>query len=48
MNPFVHLELNTGDVATARQFYQGLFDWKLREVPMGPPSAKQSRAKHQR
>jgi predicted enzyme related to lactoylglutathione lyase len=33
-NPFVHVELNTGDVARARQFYQGLFDWKLTDMAM--------------
>lgn len=35
-NPFVHLELATTDVAKAKKFYAGLFDWKLRDVPMGP------------
>jgi predicted enzyme related to lactoylglutathione lyase len=33
-NPFVHVELNTGDLARARQFYQGLFEWKLTDMPM--------------
>lgn len=35
-NPFVHVELNTSDVAKAKAFYGKLFDWKLEEVPMGP------------
>lgn len=35
-NPFVHVELNTSDVAKAKQFYGKLFDWKLEDVPMGP------------
>ena len=33
-NPFVHVELNTADVAKAKSFYGKLFDWKLEEVPM--------------
>ena len=32
-NPFVHVELATTDLATARAFYTGLFDWQLEEVP---------------
>ena len=32
-NPFVHVELATTDVAKARKFYTGLFDWELEEVP---------------
>jgi predicted enzyme related to lactoylglutathione lyase len=34
-NPFVHVELNTGDLAVARAFYKKLFDWKLEDMPMG-------------
>jgi predicted enzyme related to lactoylglutathione lyase len=34
-NPFVHVELNTQDVAKAKSFYQSLFDWKLNDVDMG-------------
>lgn len=34
-NPFVHVELNTGDVATAQKFYKALFDWKFREIEPG-------------
>ena len=33
-NPFVHVELNTGDLGAARSFYGRLFDWKLEDVPM--------------
>ena len=35
-NPFVHVELNTTDVAKAKAFYGKLFDWKLEDVNMGP------------
>lgn len=35
-NPFVHVELNTTDIDTAKTFYGALFDWKLEDVPMGP------------
>ena len=35
-NPFVHIELATDDVAKAKEFYNGLFDWGLEDVPMGP------------
>jgi predicted enzyme related to lactoylglutathione lyase len=35
-NPFVHVELNTTDLAAARSFYGNLFGWALTEVPMGP------------
>ena len=34
-NPFVHVELNTADVAKAKSFYQALFAWKLDDVDMG-------------
>jgi hypothetical protein len=33
-NPFVHIELNTTDLAKAKSFYKDLFDWKLEEMPM--------------
>jgi len=33
-NPFVHVELNTNDVAKAKEFYGKLFDWKLQDMPM--------------
>ena len=32
-NPFVHLELMTTDLAKAKAFYTGLFDWQLEEIP---------------
>lgn len=35
-NAFVHIELNSNDVAKAREFYSKLFDWKLQDMPMGP------------
>src|SRR6201988_1962592 len=35
-NPFVHVELNTTDVAKAKAFYGKLFDWTLEDVQMGP------------
>ena len=34
-NPFVHVELNTTDVAKAKAFYGKLFDWKLEDMSMG-------------
>ncbi len=34
-NPFVHVELQTNDLAKAKAFYGRLFDWKLEDVPMG-------------
>ena len=33
-HPFVHVELNTPDLARAKEFYSGLFGWKLQDVPM--------------
>jgi uncharacterized protein len=33
-NPFVHVELNTTDVAKAKSFYGDLFNWKLTDMPM--------------
>jgi hypothetical protein len=33
-NAFAHIELNTDDVAKAKKFYKGLFQWKL--GAMGP------------
>ncbi|HZV80777.1 MAG TPA: VOC family protein [Geobacteraceae bacterium] len=32
-NPFVHVELMTSDLDKAREFYTGLFDWQLEEIP---------------
>ncbi len=37
-NPFVHVELNTTDVAKAKEFYGQLFEWKLQDTPMGDGS----------
>lgn len=34
-NPFVHVELNTTDVAKAKAFYRGLFDWALEDMDVG-------------
>jgi predicted enzyme related to lactoylglutathione lyase len=33
-NPFVHVELNTTDVAKARSFYSQLFAWNLKDMPL--------------
>ncbi len=33
-NPFVHVELHTGDIKRAKEFYSKLFDWNLQDVPM--------------
>ena len=35
-NPFVHIEMSSTDLPTAKTFYRKLFDWKLEDVPMGP------------
>jgi predicted enzyme related to lactoylglutathione lyase len=32
-NPFVHVELNTQDLAKSKDFYSKLFDWTLEEPP---------------
>lgn len=32
-NPFVHVELHTGDLAKAKTFYSGLFGWNLQDLP---------------
>ncbi|MBM4043380.1 MAG: VOC family protein [Planctomycetes bacterium] len=32
-NPFVHVELQTNDVARAKEFYGALLDWKLEDIP---------------
>lgn len=34
-NPFVHIELQTKDLAKAKEFYSRLFDWKLEAAPGG-------------
>ena len=33
-NAFVHVELQTNDLTSARKFYTSLFGWKLQDVPM--------------
>lgn len=33
-NPFVHIELQTKDLARSKEFYSRLFDWKLIDEPM--------------
>lgn len=33
-NPFVHVELETPDVAKAKTFYSGLFDWEFDDTKM--------------
>lgn len=33
-NPFVHVELRTGNLAKATQFYGRLFDWRLQETEL--------------
>src|SRR5580698_9599583 len=35
-NPFVHLELNTPDLAKAKEFYSTLFGWQFQDMNMGP------------
>lgn len=35
-NPFVHLELNTPDLAKAKAFYTGMFGWQFKDMDMGP------------
>ncbi len=34
-NPFVHVELNTTNIAAAKTFYGKLFGWTLEDMPMG-------------
>ena len=33
-NPFIHIELQSNDLAKARAFYAKLFDWKLEDAEM--------------
>jgi predicted enzyme related to lactoylglutathione lyase len=33
-NPFVHVELQTKDIAKAKNFYGSLFGWKLEDIPL--------------
>lgn len=32
-NPFIHIELQTRDLATAKAFYAALFEWRLDDIP---------------
>jgi len=32
-NPFVHIELNSRDVAKSKKFYSDMFDWKMNDIP---------------
>jgi predicted enzyme related to lactoylglutathione lyase len=32
-NPFIHIELQTQDLAKAKAFYAALFDWRLDTLP---------------
>jgi predicted enzyme related to lactoylglutathione lyase len=32
-NPFIHVELQTQEPATAKAFYANLFDWRFQDVP---------------
>ena len=36
LDPVVHLELHTGNLASASDFYTRLFGWDARTMPMGP------------
>jgi len=33
-NPFVHIELNSTDPAKAKAFYDQLFDWEMKDMPL--------------
>jgi uncharacterized protein len=35
-NPFVFMDLRTGDPARSRRFYADLFNWTIIDVPAGP------------
>ena len=35
-NPFCHIELHTGDLGKAKEFYGSLLDWKMEDMEMGP------------
>jgi predicted enzyme related to lactoylglutathione lyase len=34
-NPFAHIELAADDVGGAKKFYKSVFDWQLKDMPMG-------------
>lgn len=38
-NAFVHVELNTQDVAKAKEFYSQMFEWTFQDMPMGDGSS---------
>src|SRR5882762_5035075 len=40
--PFVHLELNTPDLAKAKEFYNKLCGWTYEDFEMGPPAGTYS------
>ena len=33
-NPFIHIELGSTDLDVAKAFYQAMFDWDLRDMPL--------------
>ena len=35
-NPVVHIELNTPDLAKAKEFYSSMFGWQFQDMDMGP------------
>jgi predicted enzyme related to lactoylglutathione lyase len=35
-NPFIHVELDTNNLPKAKAFYGKLFNWKLKDMDMGP------------
>ncbi|MEI8256438.1 MAG: VOC family protein [Deltaproteobacteria bacterium] len=38
-NPFIHIELNTGNPKAAKAFYKKLFDWKMTDTNLPPAMA---------
>jgi uncharacterized protein len=46
-NPFVHLELNTPDLAKAKKFYGDMFGWQFQDMDMGAPAGIYSTFKPQ-
>jgi predicted enzyme related to lactoylglutathione lyase len=32
-NPFIHIELQTQDLTSAKAFYTALFDWRFEDIP---------------
>ena len=34
-NPFVHVELMSNDIGSAKSFYETLFDWSYQDMPVG-------------